>query len=56
MPVILLLEDEWLNPDISGLERLLPLLKQFLANTMEAHPLSYVVKILQSDFPELITI
>ncbi len=41
MPVTLLLEDgdEWLNPDISEPERLLPLLKQFPDNTMEAIPL-----------------
>jgi putative SOS response-associated peptidase YedK len=58
MLVILLLEDEdeWLNPDISELERLLPLLKQFPDNTMEAYPLSYTVNIPKSDSPELITI
>jgi hypothetical protein len=58
MPVILLPEDEdeWLNPDISELERLLPLVKQFPDNTMEAYPLSYAVNIPKSDSPELITI
>jgi hypothetical protein len=51
MPVILLLEDEdeCLNPDISGLERLLPLLKQFPDNTMKAYPMFYTVKIPKSD-------
>jgi putative SOS response-associated peptidase YedK len=51
MPVILLPEDEdeWLNPDISELERLLPLLKQFPDNTMGAYPMSYTVNIPKSD-------
>jgi len=56
MPVILKREDEeeWLNPDITEPEKLLPLLKQYPANKMEAYPVSRYVNNPGSDSASLI--
>jgi putative SOS response-associated peptidase YedK len=56
MPVILQKEDEeeWLNPDIVEPERLLPLLKQYLDNEMEAYPVSTMVNRPNIDSAEVI--
>jgi putative SOS response-associated peptidase YedK len=56
MPVILLKEDEdeWVNPDISEPERLLPLLQQYPDQEMEAYPVSTAVNRPSIDSAELI--
>jgi putative SOS response-associated peptidase YedK len=56
MPVILLLEDEdeWLNPDIRGPGRLLPLLRQYPDKEIEAYPVSSIVNRPTVDSAEVI--
>jgi putative SOS response-associated peptidase YedK len=56
MPVILNLEDEatWLNPDIIEPERLLPLLKSYPAEKMEAWRVGDAARNPQNDYPELL--
>jgi putative SOS response-associated peptidase YedK len=56
MPVILQKEYEeaWLNPDSVEPERLLPLLKQYPENDMEAWPVSTAVNMPKNDTEEVI--
>jgi putative SOS response-associated peptidase YedK len=56
MPVILRPEDEatWLNPDIVEPERLLPLLKSYPAEKMEAWRVGDAARNPKHDYPELI--
>jgi putative SOS response-associated peptidase YedK len=57
MPVILQKEDEekWLDPDIVETERLLPLLRQYPDQEMEAYPVSTLVNRPSVDSEEVIT-
>jgi putative SOS response-associated peptidase YedK len=56
MPVILQREDEetWLNPDISEPAQLLPLLKSYPDEKMEAWPVGEAARNPRNDYPELI--
>ncbi len=56
MPVILAREDEddWLDPDISEPERLLPLLRPYPARAMEAYPVSRAVNSPMHDAPDVL--
>jgi len=56
MPVILSLQAEvvWLDPSIQDPEKLLPLLKPYPAEEMEAYPVSRLVNSPQNDFPDII--
>jgi putative SOS response-associated peptidase YedK len=56
MPVILSREDEaiWLDSELHDPERLLPLLKPYPAELMDAYPVSSLVNKPQNDSPELI--
>jgi putative SOS response-associated peptidase YedK len=55
MPVILKKEEEavWLNPDIIEPEHLLPLLKPYPAEDMEAWPVGDEARNPRNDYPEL---
>jgi putative SOS response-associated peptidase YedK len=56
MPVILEREDEelWLNPDITEVERLMPLLKSYPAEKMEEWRVGDAAKNPRNDDPQLI--
>jgi putative SOS response-associated peptidase YedK len=56
MPVILEREDEetWLNPDITEVERLMPLLKSYPAEKMEEWRVGDAARNPRNDYPELI--
>lgn len=56
MPVILRREDEdkWLSPDNTEPEHLLPLLRPYPADAMEAYPVSSAVNSPRNDAPDLV--
>jgi putative SOS response-associated peptidase YedK len=56
MPVIIRPEDEalWLDPEVTEPERLLPLLRPYASDVMEAHPVSTAINRPANEGPELL--